>query len=167
MSRAIKITILCLVLCSAGLLIITRIRRRSFDRDTARINDDAKQWLHFWPGQFDWDVDVNGSRLQAVIPARVSAAESALSNTSSVLLTEAQAFDLTGNVRPQVSVTSRPYLLRAVVAAKYKHFPVQAHAHSQNTDIWMGSDAISRCDVPMRRQPMVAWLESAPREVFV
>src|SRR5207253_2973496 len=132
-----KSTLLIVGLCTAGILtgmlVIygERIRCGSFDGNTARTNDAAKQWLHFWPSQFDWDLDVADSRWKPVVPSRRSAAESALSTTGVVPLTEVQVLDFTGESSPQLSM-AHPYLLRSVVAAKHDAFRVEIHARSRN-----------------------------------
>jgi len=105
---------------------------------TAKINDAAKQWLHFWPGQFDWDVRLEDSRWKPVVSTQIPAAESALATTSSILLSEAQALDFTGESGPFDESTARPYLVRSVVPAKYQQiekFRLDINARSRNTDI--------------------------------
>ncbi|SRR6266496_3677755 len=173
MTKAVKTTLLVAgsSLCVAIVLVMsTDILCASFDPATARINDAAKQWLHFWPGQFDWNARLEYSRWKPVVPTKLPAAEAALATTPSVALTEAQALDFTGEGRPPEAVTARPYLIRSVVAGRVKKldkFMVDLNARSRNTDIWVASGAIGRCPVPMRRQPLVVWLDNPPREVFV
>jgi hypothetical protein len=87
-----------------------------------------------------------------------------------VLLSEAQVFDFTGESMPHDQSTARPYLLRSVVAAQYKQIEkltLDVNARSKNSDIWIASGALGTCPVAMRRQPIVVWLDSPPREVFV
>jgi hypothetical protein len=161
-----------IALCGAVLVIrfVPSLRCGSFDPATAKMNDAAKQWLHFWPGQFDWNGRLADSRWKPVVSTKTPQAESALANTSSVLLSDAQAFEFTGGSAPQDATTARPYLLRTVVAAKYKEiekFRVDVNARSRNSDIWIASGAIGTCPAAMRRHPIVVWLDSPPGEVFV
>src|SRR5215475_6689686 len=125
-------------LCSAVVLMrfVPTIRCGSFDPATTKINDDAKQWLHFWTGQFDWNGQLADSRWKPVVSTKIRQAESALATTSSVLLSDAQVLEFTGESTPQDASTARPYLLRYVVAAKYKKiekFRVDVHTRSRNT----------------------------------
>ena len=160
------------VLCGAVVLVrlIPSIRCGSFDPATAKINDAAKQWLHFWPGQFDWNDRLADSRWKPVVSTKIPEAESALATSSSILLSDAQALEFTGESAPQDASTARPYLLRYVVAANNKQiekFRVDVHTRSRNADVWIASGAIGTCPVAMRRQPIVVWLDNPPQEVFV
>lgn len=174
MKPALKTTLFVAVTALCGAVVLVRfvpsIRCGWFDSETTRVNDAARQWLHFWPGQFDWDIQLQDSRWKPVIPSKLPDAESALVATSSMLLSETQVLDFTGESDPYDHSTARPYLLRSVVAAKYKQvekFRVDANARSRNSDIWIASGAIGTCPVAMRRQPIVVWLDSPPGEVFV
>jgi hypothetical protein len=174
MKPALKNTLLIAVTALCGAVVLVRfvpsIRCGSFDSETAKANDAAKQWLHFWPGQFDWNIRLQDSRWKPVISTKIPEAESALAATSSVLLSEVQVLDFTGESDPHDPSTARPYLLRSVVAAKYKQiekFRVNVNARSRNSDIWIASGAIGTCPVAMRRQPIVVWLDTPPGEVFV
>jgi hypothetical protein len=174
MKPALRNTLLIsfIALCGAVVLVgfVPGISCSSFDRATARLNNAAKEWLHFWPGKFDWNIRLEDSRWKAVISIKIPEAESALADNSSLLLSEAQVFDFTGDSGPHDHSTARPYLLRAVVAAKYdriEKFRVDVNARSTNSDIWIASGALGACPVAMRRQPIVVWLDSPPGEVFV
>lgn len=78
--------------------------------------------------------------------------------------------DFSSESDPHDDSTARPYLLRSVVAAKYKQiekFRVHVNARSRNSDIWIASGAIGTRPVAMGRQPIVVWLDSPPGDVFV
>ena len=174
MKPALKNTLLigAIALCGAVVVIrfVPSLRCGSFDPATTKINDAAKQWLHFWSSQFDWNERVADSRWKPVVSTKIPEAESALATTSSVLLNDAQVLEFTGESAPQDTSTARPYLLRYVVAAKYKQidkFWVDVHTRSRNADVWIASGAIGTCPVAMRRQPIVVWLDNPPHEVFV
>jgi hypothetical protein len=168
MKLAIKTILIALALCVViELAWVLLSQCPSFDAATAKTNDEAQQWMHLWTGDFDWPRDhLERGRWQPVIPAKISAAESALFATSSVLLTDTEANDFTGQSSPRSAPRARPYLLRAVVPAKHDEINFIISIR-QNTDIWIGSVGFGHCPIPMRRQPIVAWLDNQPHEVFI
>jgi hypothetical protein len=163
--KATLITIGCLWAIVLAVLLIPSVWCRPFDLAAAKADDAARRWIHLWPGEFDWDVEVEESRWKVVVASKISDAESALARVASVPLTDSQALEFTGAPRPE-NVSGKPYLLRAVEAATGRP-RVELHARSRNTDLWIGSGAISHCPVPTRKQPVVAWLDQPPHEVFV
>jgi hypothetical protein len=165
MKTAVTTLLIALALC--GVVELTwyfLTRCPSFDAATAKTNDEARQWVHV-TGDFDWPRGLERERWKRVIPAKMAAAESALLTASSIQLTDAEAVDFTNQSQPR-GLKARPYLLRAVVPSKNDETSLVIKTR-QNADIWIGSLGFGHCPIPVRRQPIIAWLDNQPHEVFV
>jgi hypothetical protein len=104
------------------------------------------------------------SQWKEVTEAKEAEAEIQLQSTGFVQLTSQQAQNLIGGSNfPEGD--GLPYLLRAAGDARHK-FPLEPSVRS-NGDVWIGGGANSKCSVEMKRRPVVAWLNRAPREVYV
>jgi hypothetical protein len=125
-------------------------------------NEDraAQEWIRDWPGKYDWE---KFSSWSDVSQSNNSAAQSLLHEKSWVQVTEAQAAVLTG-AGPS-SKREAPFLLRAVGSPETK-LPLEVFARADGS-VWVGGEAISRCNVPLQRRAIVIWLSHPPREVYV
>jgi hypothetical protein len=135
---------------------------RSFDSDTSKKDEAAREWLRYWPGKYDW---VETSHWKSVTESKMPQAELLLREAGSVRLTDAQAVDLTGSSSQSTASSQAPYLLRGVNASPVR-FPLEIFVRS-NGNVWVGGGANSQCPVPMQRRSVVAWLDQPPHEVYV
>src|SRR5207249_981553 len=87
-----------------------------------------------------------------------------LQSTASVQITSDEAHNLTGEAGFDEGART-PYLLRAVSDSR-NVFPVELYSRG-NGDIWVAGGANSKCPVPMRRSPVVVWLDKAPKKAYV
>ena len=135
---------------------------KSFDSSTKQENEEARTWVTgSWTGKYDW---TSIGQWSSVSESRMLQAKMLLQMTSSARITPEQARDLTGESGFD-DVKGTPYLLRAVVDAN-GNFPVDPSSRP-NGDVWVSGGANSKCTVPMRRRPVVAWLNKAPEKVYV
>ena len=135
---------------------------KTFDAETAKGNDAAREWLRDWPGKYDWVEEK--LRWKNVAKAKMPQAELLLRETASVRITGEQARDLIGQ-SSSPGWTGTPYLLRAVGDAPGK-WPQEVFVRPSG-EVWVGGGANSRCPVPKQRRAVVAWLDQSPRDVYV
>jgi hypothetical protein len=134
---------------------------RSYDAVTKATNEAASQWLHRWPGPYDW---TGIDHWKSVAEPKLPQAELLLRTTPSVRMTTEQVHDLIGESTFS-DEQGAPYLLRAVGDSGGK-WPQEVYIRP-NGEVWVGGGANSRCPVPMRRRAIVVWLKNAPTEVYV
>jgi hypothetical protein len=135
---------------------------KSFDQSTKQENEKAAAWVTgSWSGQYDW---AGITSWRSVTESKRPQTETLLQSTASLRITAEQALDLTGESGPHEGKTT-PYLLRAVGDGAGV-FPMEPSTRP-NGDVWIGGGANSKCPVPMRRRPVVAWLDRMPDKVYV
>src|ERR1700730_8826258 len=126
---------------------------KSFNQTMKEENAEASTWITgSWAGQYDW---IEIAKWRSVTEPRMQLARMRLQSTASVQITSAEAHDLTGETGFDEGART-PYLLR-VVSDGRNVFPVELYFR-ENGDIWVAGGANSKCTVPMRRRPVVAWL---------
>jgi hypothetical protein len=134
----------------------------SYDSGTKAKDEDARLWLHNWTGPYNWTAMTDWRR---VSDSRMQQAETLLQVKDSKEITAEQAHDLTGMASAPGERPAAPYLLRGVGAA-VGNWPQEVYTRTGG-DVWVGGGANSRCPVAMRRRPVVVWMSSPPREVYV
>jgi hypothetical protein len=134
----------------------------SFDPDTSKEDVAARAWLHMWPDSAAWQ---QRTGWEEVSELGISKATTLLLDKPFVPLTEQQAGELMRVSSVSQKRAGSFYLLRAVGAAGGK-LPLQLFLRG-NGEVWVGGEAISRCPVPMRRRPVVIWLETPPSILYV
>ncbi len=134
----------------------------SFDAETAKRNDSAREWLRYWQSNYDWE---ETSHWKSVQQSKMRQADVLLHDVTFVRLTEAQALELAGEFIQHSNSRGAIYLLRGVNAAPAR-FPQQVFVRVSG-DVWVGGGANSRCPVPMERRAVVVWLDRPPHEVYV
>lgn len=134
---------------------------KPFDSATKQENEAARVWVTgSWRGQYDWKPI---ERHKSVIASRSSRAEDLLRATAVVRITAAEAQELVGESIPDGK--QAPYLLRGVGDAN-ETFPLELAVRPDGS-VWIGGGVNNKCSVPMRRQPIVAWLDKTPEKVYV
>jgi hypothetical protein len=152
----------CTLLSALALLSILSGCCKSFGPAEKLENEAARPWLTESPrGQYDWTPIV---RQKPVLASNISRAEDLLQSAAVVRITGTDAQELVGELIPHME-TEAPYLLRAV-SGDNRTFPLEVYVRP-NGNVWVGGGANSKCPVPMRRQPIVAWLEKMPQKLSV
>jgi hypothetical protein len=134
---------------------------KSFDSSTKRENEAARPWVtESWRGQYDWKPV---ERHKSVTTSKSSGAETLLQAKAVLQITASEAQELVGESIPDGKQT--PYLLRGVGDAN-ETFPLELAVRPDGT-VWIGGGANSKCSVPMKRRPVVAWLDRMPEKAYV
>lgn len=122
----------------------------------------AREWLHPWQGKYDW---TEYAAWEEIPQSQVSKAESLLRDQGAEAVTDAQIQDLLGQRGSGRIPSTSPYLLRGVGANNGK-LPLHVFVRASG-EVWVGGEAISRCDVVRQRRAVVVWLEHPPKQVYV
>ena len=132
----------------------------------ANENAAAVSWIAYSNGLPRPTVFLSQSSIPAreVAAAKIGGAVVFLKTATTVQLTRQQAATLAGSA-PQGIHARTPYLLRGVGAAWYTG--AINVTESRNADVWVEFGALSHCDIPMKRRPVVAWLDRSPPHVYV
>jgi len=135
---------------------------KRFDSSTKQENEAARGWVTgSWEGQYDW---TRIARWKSVTGSRSSRAQELLQTRPVVQLTAAEAQELVGEPS-LLEEMGAPYLLRAVGDAQGT-IPLELSVRPDGT-LWVGWGGNSKCPVPMRRRPVVAWLDNPPGKIYV
>jgi len=157
--RRVRQAVLCLLILS---LCSLSGCCKSFDPPTKWEDAQSRVWVTAsWAGPYDWTVL---SHWKSVTQPNISEAETLLRTTAVISITGPEAQRLVGEFSPPGGKQT-PYLLRAVGDGR-GIFPLQL-AIRPDGNVWVGGGANSKCPVPMRRQPVVAWLERMPKKEYV
>jgi hypothetical protein len=124
----------------------------------------ASAWIRYLPPKVDWSVwprPLGRTHWEPVPSAQQLQAESLLQATACVPLSAEQL----ATFLPGKKSCGIPFLVRAVSATwNTDRFEIQM---SDNGDLWVGGDALSRRTVPIERRAIVVWLNRVPKEVYV
>lgn len=135
---------------------------KSFDSSTKQENEAARGWVTgSWDGQYDWTRIV---QWKSVTESRSSRAQALLQAIAVVQVTAAEAQELVGE-SSILEGKGTPYLLRGVGDAPGT-IPLELAVRPDGT-VWVGWGGNSKCPVPMRRRPVVVWLEKTPGKIYV
>lgn len=134
----------------------------SYDSATRAKDEDARRWLHYWTQPYNW---TKISEWRGVTESRTQEAEMLLQAKDSIQVTAEEAHNLTGTSNTADQMHGTPYLLRGVGDAVGK-WPQEIYI-TENSEVWVGGGANSRCPVAMRRRPVVVWMGSPPKDLYV
>jgi hypothetical protein len=135
---------------------------KPFDSSTKQENEAARGWVTgSWEGQYDW---TRIARWKSVTGSNSSRAQALLQARAVVQVTSAEAQELVGESSLPDEMAA-PYLLRAVGDSQGT-IPLELSVRPDGT-LWVGWGGNSKCPVPMRRRPVVAWLDKTPGKIYV
>lgn len=127
-----------------------------------RTDSTAREWLHPWQGRYDW---TEYAAWEDIPQSGIAKAELLLRDRPAEALTDAQLLGLTGHSAAGNPPSTSPYLVRGVGASNGK-LPLHVFFRASG-DVWIGGEAISRCEVVRQRRAVVVWLERSPKQVYV
>jgi hypothetical protein len=136
---------------------------RPISKDQAKLNSIAERWTRLEPHPEGWSNGTDTSFWTQVTPEKRGAAEAKLASVKSVPLNDTDAAELTARFKPDRKWL-RPYLVRAVAPIYGGKMFVRTRS---GTQVWVDSGVLSHCDVPIEKRPLVIWLKSAPKAVFI
>lgn len=134
---------------------------KSLDAVAKRENGEAAKWItKSWTGQYDW---ASTNKWKPVKGSMISKADGVLQSKAIVQLTAADATEFVDLVStPEDGI---PWLLRGV-GAGYRNFPLEI-ALRPDGSVWVGGAVNNKCSIPMRREPVVVWLQKTPTQLYV
>jgi hypothetical protein len=150
------------IICVAFLFVVWTIGcHPSVDAASAK---KAREWIRQAPSP-EWGDSLDRSRWRVVLDSKELTAEELLQTTSAVPLTDKLALELTGQppIRPRTN--TKPFLIRAVGShVGTAGFEIYTNA---NNDVTVIGAALSHFPISPERRPIVVWMETPPREIYL
>jgi len=159
---AISVRICCIGLFLGAWTAVASSQQGAIDM-SAPSSRAAREWLRACPDPPFGGKLLDGSQWKLVPKSKQPGADSMLHKVSWVRLTNAQAGELV-NLSPALTSKNKdavPYLLRAV---GIDGFGIGVRP---NGDVMVQGAALTRRPVAVERRAIIAWLQHAPREVYV
>jgi hypothetical protein len=132
-----------------------------FDPGTKSEDYAASNWIHYWPGQYDWS---QTNQWRDVVASRFPTAEALLANNRFVLLTDKQVRDLLEDPKGTEAFHGVAYLVRAVGHGLSKS-PLDVFTR-KNGDVWVAGGGVGRCPLPRQRRAVIVWELNPPNDAY-